>query len=250
MTDSLKTLLIHVRPDEKMRDHEYGLIKKYSNLRDDQFHRVDVFQDELHPEMVDGADLLMLGGSGDYDLSEGHIPHEIAKIERTIHAAKEQDTAILGICFGAQVLAHTLGGRIEKDEDNKEMGTFEVTKLPEADACPVFSAMPERFDAQLGHKDHIVELPPGAINLASTKRSVHQAFTFPDKPIYGLTFHPELDKEALYYRADYYATEYDIDAAEMADLKRRTKDTPDAVKVLDLFLHEIVAKGNRYIHSA
>lgn len=243
--DPLSILLVHIRPDD-MRDHEYELVKKFSGLTDGQINRYDVFKDIFSLSILDGVDAVIIGGSGDYLLSQGHIPEEIVLIQQLILKARESGIPILGICFGAQILVQALGGVVERDIENQETGTYTINKNEHSSHCPIFSELPSAFDAQLGHQDHIKQLPPKAINLASSDLCAIQAFTMPGESIYGITFHPELDEAAICHRLDYYAGKYGITPHELVEMKSVIRPTPDAIKLISLFLNKVVIQGNKY----
>ena len=85
-----------------------------------------------------------------------------------------------------------LGGTVEADEDAAEVGTYEIELLEAGTADPLFSGIPTRFDAQLGHKDRAIILPSGITNLARSERCPYQAMRIGDGHVYATQFHPEL----------------------------------------------------------
>ncbi|MFH1631709.1 MAG: type 1 glutamine amidotransferase [bacterium] len=242
----MQMLLIHIRGEQEMRDHEYKCVVEHSGLSESEIVRVDAVRDPITTDLLDGADILLVGGSGDYSLPAGEMPEMVESLKSIVVEARDRSIPILGVCYGSHVIAEALGGKVVKDKANEEVGTHRITLNENASRCPVFSQMPNEFDAQLGHSDHIVELPPGAVNLGSSKLSEVQAFIFPGEPIYALTFHPELNERALIERIEYYAGNYSWDEDKVAQLKSTIGPTPEAVKVFDLFMSEIVRAGRRY----
>lgn len=243
--ENLKILLVQIRPD-KMKDHEYDLVKKFTGLKAEQIKRLDIFQDDAAHHALDDVDAVIIGGSGDYLISRGDIKEEVEAIASLAHAARERGMPMLGICFGAQILSIAFGGSVHLDIENAETGTFLVTKTGEAEACPLFSELPPEFMVQLGHKDHIGTIPEGAVHLAHSERSHHQAYTFPGEPVYAVTFHPELDEGAMIDRMNYYATEYIGSDDVFEEIRKTLKPSHDASRVLHLFLQKIVLGGHRY----
>jgi GMP synthase-like glutamine amidotransferase len=109
-------------------------------------------------------------------------------------------TPLLGICLGAQTLAHAAGARVEKAP--AAYGGFLDTQLtPEGAADPVLGVLPERFDALNGNA-YRFELAPGAVELARAG-SLRQAFRLGDRA-WGLQFHPEVrrDQVVAWYRKE------------------------------------------------
>jgi len=244
-TQELKVLLIQFRADD-MKDHEYEVFLKFSGLQPDQVIRVDALNEDLEPQLLDRANALILGGAGDYLVSEQHIKKEVEATKVIVLEARRRRMPMLGICFGGHIMTEALGGTVVKDIDKAEVGTFEITKTKHAEFCPIFSGLPNKFHAQLGHKDHVAKLPDGAVSLASSRRTTYQAYTFPGEPIYALTFHPELDKKAVHARIDYYKEAYVNDAGAFEKAKNGARETPHAIKVVRLFLERIVAAGEFY----
>jgi len=105
-----------------------------------------------------------------------------------VAAADEHGVPILGVCYGHQVLASALGGRVE-DMGEYEIGYREIRRTGDDD---LFESVPESFTAFTSHSDAVTELPPGADLLAENDYGVH-AFRRGDA--WGVQFHPEYDPE-------------------------------------------------------
>lgn len=234
-------LLLQFRPDPAMAAHEFDLIVKFSGRSPADFVRVDTAEQSLGISLLDGVDALMLGGSGDYLISRGDIPDIRAALKPFLAEARKRRVPTLGICFGGQLMTEAFGGAVELDEARAETGTFPVTKTPEAVADPLFAPLPATFEAQLGHKDFFTRLPEGAVRLAFSERSENQAWVFPGEPMYALTFHPELDMDAVLYRLDYYAKEYKLTPEAIEEKRRVLKPSPEASTLLVRFLNTFVA---------
>jgi len=97
---------------------------------------------------------------------------------------------VLGICYGFQLLAHRLGGWVEKADD-REYGRA-LFKLDRDD--PLFADLPggaERV-VWMSHGDRVLRLPEGFIVLGSSESSPYAAVRHADRPIWGVLFHPEV----------------------------------------------------------
>ena len=101
-------------------------------------------------------------------------------------------TPILGVCFGAQLVADALGAAVTPAEP-PEIGFEPVTLTAAGRADPVVGALPERFLACQWHRWQC-SLPPGAEALADSAVCL-QAFR--RGPVWGVQFHPEVDAETL-----------------------------------------------------
>ena len=96
---------------------------------------------------------------------------------------------ILGVCYGHQVLAEALGGRVA-GMDDFELGYSTVEQVGEGD--PLFEGISEQFRVFTSHGDTVVELPPGATLIARNEYGVHG---FRREHCWGVQFHPEYDIE-------------------------------------------------------
>lgn len=96
---------------------------------------------------------------------------------------------MLGICYGLQLLAHFLGGRVEAGQQREYgKGTLHV-KRP---GCPLFVGLPRRLQVWNSHGDRLTRLPRGFVVVATSENSPYAAIEHPRKRFFGLQFHPEV----------------------------------------------------------
>ena len=100
----------------------------------------------------------------------------------------ESGKPVLGICYGMQLLAHNLGGRVNPSA-RREYGHAGVTVV--AEDAQLFRGMPLEMSVWMSHGDHVVDLPPTFTPLATTPSSV-AAMGDPARGVYGVQFHPEV----------------------------------------------------------
>ena len=114
-----------------------------------------------------------------------------------IKSAIENQISIIGVCLGAQLLAHVLGGKIErlKDESNKEnkpeLGWSKISSIDEKFNEEISLRIREPLTVLHWHRDRII-LPPEAELLASSTKCSEQFFKVGEF-IYGLQFHVETE---------------------------------------------------------
>ncbi len=100
----------------------------------------------------------------------------------------EQGVPVLGICYGIQLMAYTLGGHV-KSPDSREYGKTETFYDPN---CVLFKGLPETGISWMSHTDYIDQLPEGFVSTAHTAVCPTAAMQNTDRGLYGLQLHPEV----------------------------------------------------------
>lgn len=184
-----------------------------------------------------GMDAVFITGAA-YSVFET-VPNQGAVIA-LIMAAKEKRVPMLGVCYGAQLLAKTFGGEVIRDNAKSEWGTFDVESSDESFGDIVFADAPFVFPVMQAHQDRISKAPPSATVLALNARSSVQSFVIPGSDIYGFQFHPErsvADYEArLVARGAAYAGK----DATPEQIRATLKETPDAEHLVATFVDRII----------
>jgi GMP synthase (glutamine-hydrolysing) len=98
---------------------------------------------------------------------------------------------ILGICYGMQVMARQLGGRVDAAE-SREYGRTELRVENQSDLFRGFGPSGEPVIAWMSHGDRVVAPPPGFRVLASSENSPVAAMGDPTRRLYAVQFHPEV----------------------------------------------------------
>jgi len=100
----------------------------------------------------------------------------------------ELGVPILGICYGFQVLAHNLGGRVDKTGKSE----FGGTELVVSQSGTLLSDQPFEQVCWMSHGDQVMKAPEGFDVLASTATTPVAAFESKQRKIYGVQWHPEV----------------------------------------------------------
>ena len=100
---------------------------------------------------------------------------------------------ILGICYGMQVTAHSLGGTVQACPARE----FGRARLAISNMEKLFAGFPSEIDVWMSHGDQVQKLPEGFETLAGTSTCPYAALKHRSLPIYGLQFHPEVSHTAL-----------------------------------------------------
>ena len=151
--------------------------------------------DPLPTTLAGHGGLLVMGGTQQaYD--DGSAPW-LAGTKELLRLAVETSVPTLGICLGSQLLAEATGGRVAPNPEGPELGARLVAMRDIAKADPLLYDLPMSPVVVQWHWDAIVELPPGAVLLASSPRAVNQAYRL-GGAAWGLQFHLETPPEMLH----------------------------------------------------
>ncbi|MBI2712357.1 MAG: glutamine-hydrolyzing GMP synthase [Bdellovibrio sp.] len=134
--------------------------------------------EELAPKAV----ILSGGPSSVYDEDAPVLP------KRFLEYQKAKQVPVLGICYGMQLLAQSLGGKVKK-APVREYGRMEV--MP-AGISGLFPKGSSAFQAWMSHGDETSEAPAGFEVVARSQSGSFAAMENPNQKIYGLQFHPEV----------------------------------------------------------
>lgn len=97
---------------------------------------------------------------------------------------------ILGICYGAQLISHLYGGKVES-AGTREYGRQQLDQIDYT--CPLMQGLDAHSQVWMSHGDSITRLPQGAQRVASTQTVPNAAFYIPEaQPVFGTQFHPEV----------------------------------------------------------
>jgi GMP synthase (glutamine-hydrolysing) len=102
---------------------------------------------------------------------------------------------VLGICYGMQLMAHQLGGKVE-NSTRREYGAsmLQITdgSRKGGETADLFHGLPDLLDIWNSHGDKVTKLPRGFIAAAKTENSPYAAIEDRKRRLYGLQFHPEV----------------------------------------------------------
>ncbi len=95
---------------------------------------------------------------------------------------------VLGICYGMQLMALALGGKVQ----GAEVGEFGRSELTVCEPGRLFAGLPGQQTCWMSHRDTVFSPPPGFTALASSTGSPVAALESVERGIYGIQFHPEV----------------------------------------------------------
>ena len=200
-------LFLGTRAEDEVADSEYAAVLRCMGLDERDVRRIRVERDEIGPIDLDDLSGIVLGG-GPFNASD---PEELkSPVQRRAEAelralatrVVEADFPFFGACYGVGVLGGLRGGRIDRTY-GEAIGCVPITLSEAGRRDPLFAGLPPTFDALLGHKEAVLELPVGAVLLASSATCPVQAFRLGSN-VYATQFHPELDGPGLALRIATY----------------------------------------------
>ncbi len=100
----------------------------------------------------------------------------------------ESRLPVLGICYGMQLMAEQLGGKVGPGRERE----FGPATISASGSAPLLAGLPAELDVWMSHGDRIETLPPGFTSLATSENSPVAVMADIDRGYYGLQFHPEV----------------------------------------------------------
>jgi GMP synthase (glutamine-hydrolysing) len=200
-------LLLASRAEDVAADGEHDAVLRFSGLRPAELHRVRMEAGPLPPVDLDAYSGVIVGGSpfdssrpdAEKSTTQRRVERELAPL---LDEIVERDVPFLGACYGVGTLGLHEGAVLD--------GTFAepispvtIRLTPEGRADPLLADLPDTFEAYVGHKEAVRELPPHAVLLASSDTCPVQMFRVREN-LYATQFHPELDLDGILTRIDVY----------------------------------------------
>lgn len=237
---NIKALLLQIRQNESVIAEEKASFARYSGLAPEQIFSFNVFDNpsfDIH--LLKNYHCLFVGGASEASVLEPVKYAFVPSLIKLMRDCIDTSYPVFASCFGFQAAVLALGGKITKDTENFEMGTYRMKLSKEAVQDPVFQGVPNGFYAVSVHQEKTTELPPDCTLLASTDACIH-AFRATGKPFWAFQFHPELDKPNLVDRLLAYAEKYTEDESHYQAVIDSLESTSDAHRLVSNFIKYLV----------
>jgi GMP synthase (glutamine-hydrolysing) len=235
----LRYLLLQIRNEnDPMRRQEIHCFARALRCETSRIDVFDLLSGVPPRDQLDRADVVLLGGSGHYSVAtEGDWLQRALESMRQLY---ELSKPTFASCWGFQAMSRALGGTVIHDAGTAEVGTHQVRLTESGRDDPVFGRLGDVFEAQMGHEDRVVTLPPSATLLASSARVENQAFRLDGRPIYCTQFHAELNRNDLLERVNAYP-EYvrHVSGMSIEQFGEACRDTPESESLLPRFVEHV-----------
>ena len=103
-------------------------------------------------------------------------------------AVFRQDIPVLGLCYGMQLMAHSLGGQVKR-ADRREFGKTAITVDT---ASPLFKGLAAEETVWMSHTDYVSDIPAGFKIAAHTENCPVAAMQDEKRKLYAMQYHPEV----------------------------------------------------------
>jgi GMP synthase (glutamine-hydrolysing) len=234
-------LLLATRAEDPAADNEYEALLGFTGLGEAELHRLRLEERPLGTVDLDDWSGILIGGgpfnASDPDSTKSPVQRRVeAELYALLDVVVARDFPLLGACYGIGVIGAHQHGVVDR-RYGEPIGRATITLSPEGRADPLLVDLPDEFEAFLGHKEAMSELPQSAVHLASSAACPVQAFRIGHN-VYAVQFHPELDVHGLCTRIDVYkhAGYFEPDQADSLKEMARQGNVFEPPKILQRFV--------------
>ncbi len=202
-------LILQLRPESDASDSEFAAILDKAGLTPDRVRRIRMDREAVPADLrLDSfAGIIVGGGPGCVSDPPETKSLDEARIEKAMLGMMPEitrrDLPFLGCCYGIGILAHHLGGTVNKERYSESVGASTCELTEDGCADPLLANCPDRFDVFVGHKEAVQVLPRGAVHLVSSEPCPYQMIRH-GRNVYATQFHPEADADEIALRIRIY----------------------------------------------
>lgn len=215
--------------------NEYGdfedWILKYIDYENIEI--VDIQNSGETPSLDDCLGVII---TGSHSMVTQELPWSL-KLELFINKVILAKIPFLGICYGHQLLAKSLGAKVDYHPKGMELGTVNLSVSNEAISDKIFKNLPLSFNVHVVHSQSALTLPKNAVLLASNEHEQNHAFRVGENA-WGVQFHPEYDENVM---KGYINEVLKDDEVQKRQLLENVKQSNHSNEIIKLFVN--VAKS-------
>jgi GMP synthase (glutamine-hydrolysing) len=219
-------LLLATRAEDAAADNEYESFLRFSGLGEAGLFRHRLEQRALGDlNLRDWSGILLGGGpfnASDPEESKSSVQRRVeADLRGLLERVVSADYPFLGACYGIGTVGGHQGAVVDR-RYAEPVGSVPVTLTSDGRQDPLVGVLPARFDAFVGHKEAISQLPSHAVLLATSAACPVQAFRI-GSHVYATQFHPELDVAGLCTRIEVYKHAGYFEPEQAGELKAQAQ---------------------------
>lgn len=172
--------------------------------------------------------------TGSHAMVTEELPWSL-KTEAFIRELVDAKVPLLGICYGHQLIAKSLGGVVAYHPKGMELGTVTIKMHENAKNDALFGSFAQTFDAHVVHAQSVITLPKNALVLASNDFEAHHIFKI-EPSTWGVQFHPEFDEAIMKSYIREIFKEKTDSSEEEEHFLQSVKNTPLANQIIEKFV--------------
>lgn len=195
---------------------------------------VSVFEGGLLPPHLDDIAGVVITGSPAMVTDRQPWSEAVARWLAYELRERQAPVPVVGICYGHQLIAHALGGRVDYNPRGREIGTVTLHGTGALADDPLLGGLDFPLQAHVTHMQSVVELPPGAVLLAHSEQEPHHAFRLGER-VWGLQFHPEFNDEIMHAYVELLGERMAGEGLDPEAVRAAIRPAPEAMQVLRRF---------------
>lgn len=186
------------------------------------------------PDSIEQYDCVFLSGSVN---SPNDNLEWIIKEHELIRAVAQNNTPVLGICFGSQILATALCGREQVfRREECEVGYVYINMNHSSIEEPLLMGVGDKVHMFVWHNDEVRADHSDMVILGSSDSCPNQIWRYKDKPIWGIQGHPELNREQVLLTYQIYRKDFTKDGADIQKLEKQEGNNLEGKKIISNFM--------------
>ncbi|MGO1252641.1 MAG: glutamine amidotransferase [Alcaligenes aquatilis] len=226
-------------PDVEQRfGNQNAWFKRALQALEVNVHTWRVHQDKALPA-ADCPDPVVISGSWSMVTDE---PDWSENLAAWIRDRYQTPMPLLGICYGHQLMAHALGGRVDYHPLGAEVGYLPIHLSEQAHEHELLTHLPMQFPALLTHQQSVLSLPDHVQVLGSSAHDPYQILRYGPAQ-WSIQFHPEFFAGLLRYCVLRKAESWRAQGIDPKTLADPIQDTPDARRLLCRFVQIYSSSG-------
>lgn len=155
-----------------------------------------------------------------------------------VRQAMLQELPLFGACYGHQLMAYALGGKVDYLPEGIEAGTLDIDILPAGKQDPLLAGLPARFAANMIHLQTVITPPTCATVLARSKQDAHQILRYGPNA-FSTQFHPEFSAAIMKTYLSWLAQQTADSHIDYGHKLQQISDTPLSQSLLVNFVSSL-----------